>query len=65
MAVEEIDDRQGYVTIKDIMACTSVCKMTARTYWKALLESGEWVKLPPAITQKRGRGRPASRMSRV
>ena len=63
--VEEIDERQGYVTIKDIMACTSVCKMTARTYWKALLESGKWEKVPPAITQKRGRGRLTDRMSRV
>jgi len=64
-AVAEIDERQGYVTIKDIMACTSVSKDTAYAYWKMLLASGKWEKLPPSITQKRGRGRPAARMSHV
>jgi len=63
--VEGIDDRQGYVTIKDIMACTSVCERTARTYCKALLESDEWVKLPPAIMKNRGRGGQPMRITRA
>jgi len=65
-AMAKIDDRQGYVTVKEIIFQSGgVSERTIRTYLKELVDSGEWVNLPPSIMNNRGRGRQATRITRA
>ena len=58
-AMAKIDERQGYVTIKEIIFQSGgVSERTVRTYMKELVDSGEWAKLPISFIGKRGRGCP-------
>ena len=65
-AMAEIDDRQGYATVKEIIFQSGgVSERTIRTYLKELVDSGEWVKLPPAIMKNRPRGGQPMRITRA
>jgi hypothetical protein len=55
-AMKEVENRQGYVTIMDIVSTGTVSERTARTYMAMLVKRGEWIKLPPVTVERRGRG---------